>query len=230
MSSTSLWLSVDSHIFLSSSTPTAPPGRRKRFDWSQRSRLRSGRSLLQIQHQRRRTGSVVLAKTDFKTSECQQHDAHCRRKVRALSKRYLNSPDFLNQTQFYSFHAPAKSTSDRSSMAVLELSLPSGFVVDAASLESLKSTIDTIKKVETKNDETLAVIYFDHLTKDPISLKINGFRNHLVSEQKPVPIVVYDYYDNGKMCKSQRHFAPFIHRLIFFSALNAREFYLPDGI
>lgn len=83
-------------------------------------------------------------------------------------------------------------------MAVLEVSLPSGFVVDAPALESLKSSIETIKKVETKNDETLAVIYFDHLSKDPISLKINGFRSHLVSEQKPVPIIVYDYYDNGK--------------------------------
>lgn len=83
-------------------------------------------------------------------------------------------------------------------MAVLEISLPSGFVVDSKALESLKSTIETIKKVETKNDETVAVIYFDHLSKDPVSLKINGFRNHLVTEQKPVPIVVYDYYDNGK--------------------------------
>lgn len=83
-------------------------------------------------------------------------------------------------------------------MAVLEVSLPSGFVVDALALESLKSNIETIKKVETKNDETLAVIYFDHLSKDPISLEINGFRNHLVSEQKPVPIIVYDYYNNGE--------------------------------
>lgn len=102
-------------------------------------------------------------------------------------------------------------------MAVLEVSLPSGFVVDVPALESLKSAIDTIKKVETKNDETLAVIYFDHLAKDPISLKINGFRNHLVSEQKPVPIVVYDYYDNGKMHCSQRHFTAHIHRFIFFT-------------
>lgn len=96
-------------------------------------------------------------------------------------------------------------------MVVLEVSLPSGFVVDASALESLKSTIETVKKVETKNDETLAVIYFDHLSKDPISLKINGFRHHLVNEQKPVPIVIYDYYDNGEMRKSQIHFSSIDH-------------------
>lgn len=93
-------------------------------------------------------------------------------------------------------------------MTVLEVSLPSGFVVDASVLESLKSTVETIKKVETKNDETLAVIYFDHLSRVPVSLQINGFRNHLVSEQKPVPIVVYDYYDNGEMRYLQR---PSVH-------------------
>lgn len=82
-------------------------------------------------------------------------------------------------------------------MAVLEVALPSGFVVDVQALQALKTTIETIKKVESKNDDTLAIIYFDHLSTDPISLKINGFRNHLVSEQKPVPIIVYDYYDNG---------------------------------
>lgn len=101
-------------------------------------------------------------------------------------------------------------------MAVLEVSLPSGFVVDAAALKSLESSIETIKKVETKNDETLAVIYFDHLSKDPISLKINGFRSHLVSEQKPVPIIVYDYYDNGKSIEFLGFDDAFIHCFILF--------------
>lgn len=104
-------------------------------------------------------------------------------------------------------------------MAVLEVSLPSGFVVDAPALESLKSTIETIKKVETKNDDTLAIIYFDHLSKEPISLKINGFRNHLVSEQKPVPIVVYDYYDNGRSNHFRADSIPFI-KIDLFSVFS----------
>lgn len=83
-------------------------------------------------------------------------------------------------------------------MAVLEVELPSGFVVNAHSLDSIKRALPSVKKIETKNADTVAVVYFDHLTKDEISLKIDAFRNHDVDEQKPVAIVLYDYYDNGK--------------------------------
>lgn len=81
-------------------------------------------------------------------------------------------------------------------MTVLEASFPSGFVVNLDTLQSLKANIDVIKKVETKNCDTVAVIYFDHLTSNELPLKLDAFRNHVVSEQKPVPIIVYDYYDN----------------------------------
>lgn len=111
-----------------------------------------------------------------------------------LTLATLSCDNFIH----FSFQVPPNATSNRSSMTVVEVSLPSGFVVDTQSLEKLKSSIEIVKKVETKNDDTLAVIYFDHLSKDAVSLKLNAFRNHMVTEQKPVPIVVYDYYDSGK--------------------------------
>ena len=42
----------------------------------------------------------------------------------------------------------------------MEVSLPSGFTVDMDSLPSLESS-HNIKRVETKNGDTMVVLYFD---------------------------------------------------------------------
>lgn len=86
----------------------------------------------------------------------------------------------------------------QSNMVVLETTLPSGFVVNADVLNGLKSTQSLVKRIETKSGDTVAIIYLDHLTTDPITLTIDGFQEHLVEEQKPASILIYDYYDNGK--------------------------------
>lgn len=86
----------------------------------------------------------------------------------------------------------------QSNMVVLETTLPSGFVINTDLLNDLKSTQSLVKLIETKSGDTGVIIYFDYLTSDPITLKIDGFREHLVEEQKPASILIYDYYDNGK--------------------------------
>lgn len=73
-----------------------------------------------------------------------------------------------------------------------------GFVIKLELLDKLKSSVPLIKRAETKNDNTVAVIYFDHLTSNPVTLQMHCFREHIVSEQKPSSIVIYDYYDSGK--------------------------------
>lgn len=83
-------------------------------------------------------------------------------------------------------------------MAVLEISFPSGFTVNNDALDKLKRKIHLIKKVETKDGNTVAIIYFDHLTQELIELNLDGFQQFIVADQKPSSIVVYDYYDNGK--------------------------------
>lgn len=45
-------------------------------------------------------------------------------------------------------------------MAVMEVSLPSGFTVDRDSLPSLEVS-SHVKRVETKNGDTMVVLYFD---------------------------------------------------------------------
>lgn len=89
-----------------------------------------------------------------------------------------------------------------SNMVVCEIALPSGFVVNADSLVALKQTTELIKRVETKNDNTVAIIYLDHLSHDVVKFKIDAFRDQEVSEQKPTPVIIYDYYNNGKRSHS----------------------------
>lgn len=45
-------------------------------------------------------------------------------------------------------------------MAVMEVSLPSGFTVDSDALPSLQAS-QNVKRVETKNGNTVVVLYFD---------------------------------------------------------------------
>lgn len=113
-------------------------------------------------------------------------------------KVQLLNKDHLSLEIATSFQPPnGKDNVKQSNMVVLEVALPSGFVVNSELLNGLKTTLPIIKRIETKNSETLAILYFDHLTSDAISLKIDGFREHIVEEQKPASIVIYDYYDNG---------------------------------
>lgn len=99
-----------------------------------------------------------------------------------------------------SFQPPKEANnSTQSNMAVLEISFPSGFVVNPSALELLKDKLKTVKKIECKNADTLAIVYFDNITTDPVSLSLDGFRNHLVTEQKPASVIIYDYYDNCKL-------------------------------
>lgn len=86
----------------------------------------------------------------------------------------------------------------QSNMAVIEIALPSGFVVNPELLNTLRSSSSLIKRIETKNTDTVAVLYFDHLDSNPVTINIDGFREHLVDEQKPASILIHDYYDNGK--------------------------------
>lgn len=96
------------------------------------------------------------------------------------------------------YQAPkGKDTVKQSNMAVMEIALPSGFVVNSELLNNLRNAVPTIKRIETKSNDTVAIIYFDYLSSDPVDMKIDGFREHVVDEQKLSSIVIYDYYDNG---------------------------------
>lgn len=84
-------------------------------------------------------------------------------------------------------------------MVVLEVPMPSGFIIDTDKLAGLLR-VPHIKRVETKRGETQANIYIDQMMADEeLCVTVNGYRSHQVAETKPVAVKIYDYYDSCKL-------------------------------
>jgi A-macroglobulin receptor binding domain len=52
------------------------------------------------------------------------------------------------------------------------------------------------QRVETKDADSVVVMYFDNLSRNEKCPTVDAFRTHKVAHTKPAPVVVYDYYDN----------------------------------
>ncbi|XP_021920080.1 CD109 antigen-like isoform X2 [Zootermopsis nevadensis] len=89
---------------------------------------------------------------------------------------------------------------NESNMAVMEVTLPSGFTVDSDTLPSLQMS-QNVKRVETKNGDTVVMLYFDKMTKQEYCPTVSAFRTHKVAKQKPVPVTIYDYYDSSRRAR-----------------------------
>ncbi|XP_075151009.1 CD109 antigen-like [Haematobia irritans] len=83
-----------------------------------------------------------------------------------------------------------------SNMAVMEIFLPSGFRTDEDSLEHIRS-VPLVQRVETKNDDTVIVVYFDMLVADePACFDFYAENYYQVDKLRPAAITIYDYYNN----------------------------------
>lgn len=80
-------------------------------------------------------------------------------------------------------------------MAVMEVNLPSGFTADIDALPSLEVS-QNVKKVETLNDYTTVLLYFDNLTTVEYCPTVSAYRTNKVAKQSPAYVSVYDYYDS----------------------------------
>lgn len=89
---------------------------------------------------------------------------------------------------------------EESNMAVMEISLPSGYVMDEDSLPSLRAIKD-VKKVETKEGGTGISLYFDKMTRNTVCPTVQAYRVFKVAEQRKVPVVMYDYYDSSRRAR-----------------------------
>ena len=98
-------------------------------------------------------------------------------------------------------HYIVKTNDTGSNMAVMEIYMPSGFTVNTDSIPALY-TYDGVKNVETYRGDTKVVVYFDTITKIEQCLTVEAFRTHRVANQKPAPVVVYDYYDQSRRARS----------------------------
>lgn len=72
---------------------------------------------------------------------------------------YIIFEYYIIKSLFVVRFVPTEETNE-SNMAVMEVSLPSGFTVDRDSLPSLEIS-SHVKRVETKNGDTMVVLYFD---------------------------------------------------------------------
>ncbi|XP_060518644.1 CD109 antigen-like isoform X2 [Cylas formicarius] len=87
-----------------------------------------------------------------------------------------------------------------SNMAVMEVTLPSGFTADRDSLPSLEVS-QNVQKVETSHGDTKVILYFNNLTVIEYCPTVSAYRTHKVAKQKPVSAVVYDYYDTSRRAR-----------------------------
>ncbi|XP_069818383.1 C3 and PZP-like alpha-2-macroglobulin domain-containing protein 8 isoform X2 [Dendropsophus ebraccatus] len=85
--------------------------------------------------------------------------------------------------------------SGASNMAVLELSLLSGFRADIESLEQLLlNKLIGLKRYEVEGRKVL--FYFDEIPSQCMTcVQMQAFREYIVGKTSPVPVKIYDYYE-----------------------------------
>ncbi|CAG9766032.1 unnamed protein product [Ceutorhynchus assimilis] len=108
--------------------------------------------------------------------------------------------DHLQLSICTAFASRNLSSTPLSNMAVMEVSLPSGFTADRDSLPSLEVS-QNVQKVETSHGDTRVILYFNNLTVTEYCPTVSAFRTHKVAKQKRVPVVVYDYYDTSRRAR-----------------------------
>lgn len=84
-------------------------------------------------------------------------------------------------------------------MALIEAELPTGFTADLQTTKNALSTVKGFKKVETKKGNTIVVIYLDNLSTTKVCLQVTAYRLCQIADEKPVAVIVQDYYRNGEM-------------------------------
>jgi hypothetical protein len=56
--------------------------------------------------------------------------------------------------------------------------------------------------VESNEGNTNLVIYFDKITESEVCPTVSAFRTFPVADQKPVPVIVRDYYDHSRQARA----------------------------
>ncbi|XP_025405669.1 CD109 antigen-like isoform X2 [Sipha flava] len=90
---------------------------------------------------------------------------------------------------------------DESNMAIMEVTLPSGYTLDNDALPSLRVS-NNIKRIETKDGDSVVMLYFDKMMKKEYCPTISAYRTHMVAKHKPVPVTMYDYYDQSRRARA----------------------------
>lgn len=84
----------------------------------------------------------------------------------------------------------------QTNMVIMEVKMPSGFVVSSESLNSLTDE-EFVARVESKDSETTAFVYFHHLQAemDENCINLEANKLHAIAMLQPSTIRMYDYYN-----------------------------------
>ncbi|XP_071959470.1 CD109 antigen-like [Antedon mediterranea] len=81
----------------------------------------------------------------------------------------------------------------QSGMSIMEIGIPSGFAVDEDRIRHELQNIATLQKYELQKRN--AILYFDEIAYDsPTCVIITAYRTNIVSNIKPSPVKLYNYY------------------------------------
>jgi len=108
---------------------------------------------------------------------------------------FTEKSDYGPISDFSSLLINAKYTGDKvkSSMALVNIKLPSGWASIEESVEKLKESVG-VKLFEI--NENVIVLYFDEITKEGIAFKVDVEKKFHIENSKPGLISVYDYYES----------------------------------
>lgn len=94
-------------------------------------------------------------------------------------------------------YVPQTKNDTQSNMALAEISLPSGYTSNDDDLSDLVGT-NHVESVETKNGDTVIVIYFEYLDASQTCIEVGATLTSNVADQKPASITIQDYYVTSK--------------------------------
>ncbi|XP_041782749.1 CD109 antigen-like [Anopheles merus] len=87
-------------------------------------------------------------------------------------------------------------TDSQSNMALIEVTLPSGYVVDRNPI-SEQTTVNPIQNMEIRYGGTSVVLYYNNMGTERNCFTVTAYRRFKVALKRPAYVVVYDYYNTN---------------------------------
>nr|Q9GYW4.1 RecName: Full=Thioester-containing protein 1 allele S1; Short=TEP1s; AltName: Full=TEP1-F; AltName: Full=Thioester-containing protein I; Contains: RecName: Full=Thioester-containing protein 1 N-terminal; Short=TEP1-N; Contains: RecName: Full=Thioester-containing protein 1 C-terminal; Short=TEP1-C; Flags: Precursor [Anopheles gambiae]AAG00600.1 thioester-containing protein I [Anopheles gambiae] len=87
-------------------------------------------------------------------------------------------------------------TDSQSNMALIEVTLPSGYVVDRNPI-SEQTTVNPIQNMEIRYGGTSVVLYYYKMGTERNCFTVTAYRRFKVALKRPAYVVVYDYYNTN---------------------------------
>ncbi|NXI78251.1 OVOS protein, partial [Rhipidura dahli] len=88
-----------------------------------------------------------------------------------------------------------------SNMAIIDVKMLSGFVPEESSLKKLRYENSLVDRVDIKNNHIL--FYLQKVSQEEISFSFSVEQSLPVSDIKPVPVHIYDYYETDEYALSE---------------------------